>query len=139
MRGGLCFQVSPDLITLMKTLSEKNTRREFIKTASKATAAAAVSIATHAHAAGSDRIKVGIVGTGGRGSGAIVQNMLNEGCELHAVGEAFDDRLARSLPNIRKQLESKGKFNLNADRTFVGLDAYKHVIEIGRASCRERV
>ncbi len=129
MRGGLCFQVSPDLITLMKTLSEKNTRREFIKTASKATAAAAVSIATHAHAAGSDRIKVGIVGTGGRGSGAIVQNMLNEGCELHAVGEAFDDRLARSLPNIRKQLESKGKFNLNADRTFVGLDAYKHVID----------
>ncbi len=113
----------------MNQESDKKTRREFLKTASQATAAAAVSIATHAYAAGSDRIKVGLVGAGGRGRGAVVQNLLNDGCELYAVGEAFAGRLDAALPSLRGQLESQGKFNLNADRMFVGLDAYRHVID----------
>ncbi len=107
-----------------------NSRRDFLKT----TAAAAVgtSIAGReifgAHAAGSDAIRIGVIGCGGRGTGA-VQDALGgaEGVTLVAMGDAFQDRIDDSLARLKK-----GKFaaqiDVPKDRLFVGFDAFEKVI-----------
>ncbi|MFV1995966.1 MAG: twin-arginine translocation signal domain-containing protein, partial [Verrucomicrobiales bacterium] len=72
------------------------TRRNFMGgTAAVAagTALSSISVATHAHAAGSDTLKVGLVGCGGRGRGAAVQHLLNEGTELVAMADVYQHRL----------------------------------------------
>ncbi len=99
-------------------------RRTFLKTS----AAAATLLATHrvGHAAGSDRIRVGLVGCGGRGSGAAndcVQS--SPGVEIYAMGDLFEDRLAASRQNLAFLGD---KLNVTEDRAFTGFDAFEKVI-----------
>ncbi|HEY7158341.1 MAG TPA: twin-arginine translocation signal domain-containing protein, partial [Gemmataceae bacterium] len=72
-------------------------RRDFLKTATAATGAAVLSnlsLTPAVHAAGSDQIKVGLVGCGGRGSGA-AENVLSAapGVRIVAVGDVFPEPL----------------------------------------------
>jgi predicted dehydrogenase len=79
------------------------------------------------HAAGSDEIRVGLIGCGGRGSGAADQVLrAAPNVKLVAMGDAFRDRLDSS----RKQLETKYKdlVNVPAERSFVGFDSYEKVL-----------
>jgi myo-inositol 2-dehydrogenase / D-chiro-inositol 1-dehydrogenase len=70
-----------------KPAEKKTTRRNFIKNSSLLAAGAAVagnvasslSVAQAAHAYGSDTIKIGLVGCGGRGTGAAGQAMNTHG------------------------------------------------------------
>ena len=73
-------------------------------------------------------LKVGLVGCGGRGSGAIV-NLLNaaDGIKVVALGDTFPDRLA----NVRNNLKEKYSQDVPDDKCFIGLDAYKKVIDAG--------
>ena len=50
-------------------------RRHFLKTAAASTLAVALPISRSAYAAGGDDIKVGLIGSGGRGSGAAMDAM----------------------------------------------------------------
>jgi len=84
------------------------------------------------HAGGNDQIKVGLVGCGGRGSGAIEQNLRGDSnCKLVAVGDAFRDRAEGLINNLRNHREEaiRGKVDVPAERIFVGLDSYQRVIE----------
>ena len=93
--------------------------------------ASSLPIASFAQVGGSDEIKVGIVGVGGRGSGAVVQTLNVDGCRLVAAGDVFEDKLA-GLNRIRGQLDQAGKgarFDVKPENQFSGFDAYKHVIE----------
>ncbi len=77
-------------------------------------------------AQGSDRIRVGLIGCGGRGSGA-VEDCANSapGVEIVALGDLFQDR----LNGLRGRLQSLGgKNKVTDDRCFVGFDAYQKVI-----------
>ena len=57
-------------------MNRKSTRRTFLmSTAASAAATSALSVAVNAHAGGSDTIKVGLIGCGGRGTGAAEQNL----------------------------------------------------------------
>ncbi len=118
----------------------KVSRRKFVAGAATAGAAAsALPVEISAQVAGSDQIKVGMVGVGGRNSGAIVQNLsANDSAQLVAVADAFQDKIdgtgprGKGLPVIRKQLESQGKekqFDVPASRQYAGFDAYKAVID----------
>src|SRR5947207_26509 len=82
------------------------TRRTFVKqsAATLATAAAAQSfIASNAHAAGSDILRVGLIGCGGRGTGAAEQALTaDKNTRLVALADAFKDRLDESLEEIKK-------------------------------------
>ena len=114
----------------MKPDKETMTRRSFLKTSTQVTALAGLSVASQAHGAGSGRIRVGLVGCGGRGSGAAAQALTaGEDVVLTAMGDAFEYRLQSS----RKNLESNEKFGkrvkVPVEARFVGLDAYKRVIE----------
>jgi myo-inositol 2-dehydrogenase / D-chiro-inositol 1-dehydrogenase len=104
------------------------TRRDFIKGAATATVGTVVASQVSipgAWAAGSDEIRIGLIGAGGRGTGA-VQNAIQaaKGVRLVAMAELFADRLETS----RKQLATKGATVPN-DRAFTGLDGYKKVLE----------
>jgi len=76
-------------------------RREFLKHSTTAVAGSLVtglSIANSAYASGSDIIRVGLVGCGGRGTGAATQVLnADRGARLVAMSDAFSDRLQASL------------------------------------------
>ncbi|MFO0936161.1 MAG: Gfo/Idh/MocA family oxidoreductase [Gemmataceae bacterium] len=104
-------------------------RRDFMKTG--AAVAAASVIPTAVHAAGNDVIRVGLIGCGGRGNGA-VGNCLEagkEGVKLVAVGDVFEAK-AKSSAKMWGQEKYKSQVDLG-DRVFHGLDAYKQVINAG--------
>jgi myo-inositol 2-dehydrogenase / D-chiro-inositol 1-dehydrogenase len=106
------------------------TRRTFIKTASVAAGALAAAQAsiTGAWAAGSDEIRVGLIGAGGRGTGAVVDAVKSsKGVRLVAVAELFPDRLAEGRQNMAKKLGAAG--TVANDRAFSGLDGYKQVLQ----------
>ena len=115
-------------------------RRTFVAGAATAGAAAAMlPVEMSAQVAGSDAVKVGMIGVGGRGSGAIVQNLTaNDSARLVAVADAFEDKIdgtgprAAGLPKILNQLEKLGKndqVDLPKSRQYAGFDAYKGVID----------
>ncbi len=114
-----------------KAGAEGVTRREFIRNATAATVGAAVVSGlplTGAYAAGSDEIRVGLVGCGGRGTGA-AGNVLKAapGVRLVAMADAFQDRLDKSRQALAEQFPETAK--VADDHTFIGLDAYKHLLE----------
>lgn len=100
-------------------------RRAFVKTA---LVAAPLVVPSTVFAAGSDAIRVGLIGCGGRGTGAAVQVLQGSpNVILTAMGDAFGDRLKTSLTSLRKQQPERVK--VDADHCFTGLDAYKQVID----------
>lgn len=106
-------------------------RRKFIKNSSLIVAGGAavgtLGIAQTAHAFGSDEIKIGLIGCGGRGTGAASQAMNTEGAtKLVAVADAFDDRLQACLRGLGRYGD---KVEVPKERQFVGFDAYKKVLE----------
>ncbi|HEX3657488.1 MAG TPA: Gfo/Idh/MocA family oxidoreductase [Pirellulales bacterium] len=114
-------------------------RRDFLGTSAAvavgAGLAGSLSLGRAAHAAGDDTIKIGLIGCGGRGTGA-VRDALETGERLKvvAMGDAFEDRLASSLKNLenlRKDEKYKDSIDVPKERQFVGFDAYKQVLEAG--------
>ena len=73
-------------------------------------------------------LKAGVIGCGGRGSGAI-QNFMDAGPNLTivALGDMFPDRIA----NCRKILREKYNLEVPDDKCFTGFDNYKKVIDAG--------
>lgn len=99
------------------------TRRDFL--GKTAVTAGALTVAQSAWAAGSDRIKVGLIGSGGRGSGAANQALSTkqEGVVLHAVCDAFKEKAEGALSNLRTKHAEK--VEVDESRIFAGLDGYK--------------
>ncbi len=114
------------------TTDHRNThtsRRDFIRTTAAATAVAStLSFPSVMRGAPGDKLKVGLIGCGGRGNGAANQALTaDSNCELHAMGDVFADKLKIGLESLKKLQPEK--VNVPAERQFVGLDAYKKVIE----------
>ncbi|MCE5266257.1 MAG: Gfo/Idh/MocA family oxidoreductase [Planctomycetaceae bacterium] len=113
-----------------------HSRRDFLKTASSlATAgvlAGGLPIARAAHASGGDVLRIGLVGCGGRGTGAAVNALgADTNCRLVAMADAFADRLDTSLEILKKQAAKMGtpqKVAVDKDHCFVGLDAADNLI-----------
>jgi predicted dehydrogenase len=107
-------------------------RRDFIRTATGAAVVGSVASSldrlTGAYAAGSDEIRIGLVGCGGRGTGA-AGNALKAapGVRLVAVADAFQDRLDAA----RKALvdENGDAATVADDHCFVGLNAYEQLLK----------
>ena len=75
-------------------------------------------------------LKIGLIGCGGRGSGAASQALsADPKVELYAMGDAFEDQLQGSLANLQKSHPDKVK--VTPETSFVGLDAYQKVIDSG--------
>jgi len=114
--------------------AKQPSRRDFLKGSTAAAAGAALagglSIARSAHAQGSDVIKVALVGAGGRGSGAVSQQMsADKGVKLVAIADAFESRAQGSLGQLKKRFPDQ--VDVPPERVFLGLDAYKQAINAG--------
>jgi predicted dehydrogenase len=107
------------------------TRRDFLKNSAVGVASAAV-VAANAHASGSDLLRVGLIGCGGRGTGAAEQALrADKNVRLTAMGDMFRDRLDSSLTSLRRDEELARKIDIKPDHCFTGFDAYKDVIGSG--------
>jgi predicted dehydrogenase len=113
----------------MSQLNETS-RRDFLAVAG--TAAAAASFASGVYADGKDVIKVGLIGCGGRGSGAAKDSLMaDKSIQLVAVGDVFENRVKGTVNNLSKNKEIGERVKVTPETTFVGLDAYKKVIDAG--------
>ncbi len=120
-----------------KTSALSISRRDFLKaSAISATSAALLSAGGYSFAQGRGRIRVGVIGCGGRGTGA-AQNCMNASpdVEIVALGDLFKDRLDGSLNNLKadaaKNDDHAKKLKVTDDKCFVGWNAYQHVIDSG--------
>ncbi|MBK6798880.1 MAG: Gfo/Idh/MocA family oxidoreductase [Acidobacteria bacterium] len=111
-----------------------STRRDFLKTSTAVALGSALTSEMNfipgAYAQGSDQIRVGLIGCGGRGTGAARNAiMAAPGVKLIAMADAFKDRLDESRDNLMKNLSDK--VDVPDSRTFVGLDGFKKLLAIG--------
>ncbi len=101
---------------------QKLTRRELLRSSAVSAGALVLGSAVPlAEARGSDTIRVGVVGCGGRGSGA-ANNCVESspGVKIVALADAFEDR----LNTLKKQ------YDVPDNRCFIGLDAYKELMAL---------
>ncbi len=131
----------------MTTPTSSLNRRTFVKTTATAVAgvgaASALAKPLLAHAGGSDQIKIGFVGCGGRGTGAALQALkADPGNVLWSMGDIFAERVNASQRGILDELTGmdeddgtgtawRDKMQVTEDRKFVGFDSYKAVIDSG--------
>ncbi len=111
-------------------------RRQFLNrtaaTAALGLSALAASSARTAHAAGSDLLRVGLVGCGGRGTGAASQALrADKNVKLTAMADMFADRLEQSLAGLAKQAEIAAKIDVPPERRFTGVDGYQQLLASG--------
>ena len=111
---------------------EAVSRRSFIQTTAAASAAVMFS---GAHIAGSDVIRVGLVGCGGRGTGAARDCLRGaEGVELVALGDLFPEAVTKCRAELAKAVEGLGlaaSYKVTDERCFSGFDAYQKVLASG--------
>lgn len=82
------------------------------------------------HAAGSDVLKIGLVGCGGRGTGAAANALkADPQTRLVALADTFSDRLQSSMAALQKQF--KDRVTVDDEHCFVGFDAYQKLIASG--------
>jgi predicted dehydrogenase len=104
-------------------------RRSFLES-SAAVGSAALAIPRGVHAAGSDTLKVGLVGCGDRGSGAAANAMnADKGVRLVAMADAFGDRLEGSLARLKRLAPEQ--VDVERSRCFVGFDSYQQLVASG--------
>jgi predicted dehydrogenase len=111
-------------------------RREFLKSSTRALAAGAASaslpLAAGVHVAGNDVVRIGLIGCGGRGTGAAGQALnADKNVKLVAMADAFRDRLQKSLATLQKDPAIAPKIDVPQDRWFVGFNAYKELLASG--------
>lgn len=114
---------------LMNTPAIGFSRRDFIQTSS--TAAAVMGLPSILHAENKkDRIRIGLVGCGGRGTGAANDALTADpNVVLVAVGDVFPEKVQSALGGLRARYEgTPGRVDVPEERQFVGLDAYKQVL-----------
>ncbi|MCP5515924.1 MAG: Gfo/Idh/MocA family oxidoreductase [Verrucomicrobiales bacterium] len=106
------------------------TRRDFLKTSTKVAAGAALAagLPRPGYTAGTDTIKVALIGCGGRGTGAAAQALSTPGpTQLWAVADVFEYRLNGALNQLRQSKPDQA--DVPPERRFIGFDAYRRAID----------
>jgi predicted dehydrogenase len=109
-------------------------RRTLLK--SSAAAASTLALSRFAFAAGSDRLRVGLIGCGGRGRGA-VEDVLAAGgdsIQIVALGDVFPERVTGARDYLKERFTAAGQaaaFDVSDERCFSGFDAHTKVLDAG--------
>ncbi len=110
------------------------TRREFVKKtalASSAILSAPLSLDAMVKVNRERKLKLALVGCGGRGSGAAVHALTaDDNVDLVAMADVFADRIEISLMGIQEHFEGEKKIRVKEKNRFVGFDAYKKAINL---------
>lgn len=114
----------------------KLSRRQFLRSSSAAVLTGAATahtfIPANVHAAGNDLLRVGLIGCGGRGTGAAAQALAADpNVKLVAMADAFQDRLESSLASLKQQSGLADRIDVPRERRFVGFSAGSELIASG--------
>jgi len=106
-------------------------RRDFIKTTAVLGGALMSPLGFSASAApNTEKLRIGLIGCGGRGTGAASQALnADKNVALTAMADVFETNLRNSLGNLQK--ENGEKVQVPDANCFVGLDGYQKVIDSG--------
>ncbi|MEQ1751342.1 MAG: Gfo/Idh/MocA family oxidoreductase [Prosthecobacter sp.] len=115
----------------MENTAETNSRRDFLKSSTKAVAGLSVLSGIqipYVHAANDDTINIALVGCGGRGTGAASNSMgVKQRTRLIAMADVQESRLEASFNGL--SAKHPDRFSVSADSKFIGFDAYKQAID----------
>jgi myo-inositol 2-dehydrogenase / D-chiro-inositol 1-dehydrogenase len=112
--------------------AERIDRRRFLKSSGAAVIGSTfVNVALPKSSfAGASVLKVGLIGCGGRGTGAAAQALqADSNVFLTAMGDVFEDRLEESYKALMEEVPTKLK--VEKAKKFIGFDAYQKVIDSG--------
>lgn len=113
-------------------MSNDSNRRDFLKAAAAAGAVGLTAL-PNAHADRTDEtIRVGLIGCGGRGTGAAEQCLnADRNVRLVAIADAFGDRAQRCVNHLRRERSPvRQKVDVPAERVFTGLDGYQRLLPL---------
>lgn len=109
-------------------------RRKFIKAstlAASATMLPAFDLQAMAGILKNSKLKLALVGCGGRGTGAANQALqADPDVELVAMADLFEDRLASSYNSLAEAYQGTGKVRVKEKSKFVGFDGFKKAIDL---------
>ena len=112
---------------------KKESRRSFVKKTAAITTGVITSnlpIQSFANVGENKKLKLALVGCGGRGSGAAVQALsADDNIELIAVSDVFRDRVESSLKGINDHFGDSKKIKIKEKNIFIGFDGYKNAID----------
>jgi predicted dehydrogenase len=116
-------------------MQQKTTRRAFLQNTTTVlaagTLAAELTIPSSVHAAGSDVLRLGLIGCGRRGTGAAMQALqADPQNKLVALADAFEDQLQYCLDTLQKSAVGP-RVAVDSDHRFVGFDAYQKLLGSG--------
>ena len=104
-------------------------RRTFLKAAGATAALSAFPNLLLGAPANNAKLKIGLLGCGGRGTGAASQALAaDDNTILWAIGDVFDTQIPKALANLKR---FEGRLEVPQERQFSGLDAFQKVIESG--------
>lgn len=119
----------------IETSQKETSRRSFVKTTGAAAAAgAAISFPSVTFGAPNDKkLKIGVIGTGGRGGGAMMNAMkADDNVELWAMGDLYLEEAEKKLKMVQGYGSVKDKVSDGIEkRVFSGIDCYKQVLDSG--------
>ena len=115
----------------MNNTSTSTNRRDFLKTSAAVAGTALIGsldVGRFAHAAEVNTIKLGVVGCGGRGTGAVGDAMHSDaGTKLWAAADIFPDKIEGAIKTLTPMFPDR--IEVPKERQFSGLDGYRGVIE----------
>jgi predicted dehydrogenase len=130
-------QITSNRTFMNEPQSNQTSRRQFLKTSSTAAVTGALAgpllfnLSTRGASPG-ETLRVGIVGCGGRGNGALADALSSDkNAMLHAMGDIEAHKIEGGLNAIRNAVKDDTRIEVPTERRFVGLDAYEKVLQSG--------
>jgi predicted dehydrogenase len=110
------------------------TRREFVKSAAGVVGVSAMApsaLASGAWSGGRERIRLGVIGCGGRGTGAVVDAMeADESVVLVAMADLFPDRLEGAMRALTQHERFGSRVKVDQIERFTGFDGYRQLLNV---------
>ncbi len=114
---------------MQQPFENTTSRRQFLQATTQVAAVGAALTATapQLFAAENGKVKVALVGCGGRGTGAATNalSVSNGPTQLVAMADVFDHKMKSSFDNLSVQFPSADQMDVPTERKFIGFDAYK--------------
>tara|TARA_B100001540_G_scaffold306024_1_gene317665 strand:+ start:143 stop:724 length:582 start_codon:yes stop_codon:yes gene_type:complete len=113
--------------------SKQTNRRNFIKKTTLVTTgiiSTTLPVRSFANVLDNKKLKLALVGCGGRGSGAVVNALsADDQVELVSMADVFQDKLDSSLKAITDHFDGRKKIKVKEKNKFIGFNSYKKAID----------
>ena len=103
-------------------------RRNFIKGTAAISAATILSPMTVFGTKANSAVRIGIIGTGGRGLSVISTMSANTGIHITAAADIFEDKLKAGVKELNALNKAKGLAELSPASQYVGSAAYLRLL-----------